>query len=276
MSLSIRSAPLRAGRTAGPGLALLAGVLIGGVLIAGAPFAAPAAAQSVPTPSVPPAPPAPPAPAHPSAPRIVVAPVQREIIVRRVVDDSTFRNRATLGMSLSATGTRRDTLGVFVTRVVPGGPAEQSGIIEGDRIAAVNGVDLRLNPADADDPYAAGLPAHRLTRTVTQLKPGNTVSLRVYSNGRYRDVSATTGRMSEVYHNRSGSMLSVSDVSDMVGMVGMQLDRIGPELDRLRPQLERIGPMVRESVERAIDSLPRDIHIELQRARESEPDGKRQ
>ena len=44
-------------------------------------------------------------------------------------------NRAALGIELRPTGTRRDTLGVFVAAVTPRGPAETAGIIEGDRIA---------------------------------------------------------------------------------------------------------------------------------------------
>src|SRR3954467_7221107 len=57
--------------------------------------------------------------------------------------DSAMAKRAALGIELRATGTRRDTLGVFVEAVTPKGPAESAGIIEGDRIAAINGVDLR-------------------------------------------------------------------------------------------------------------------------------------
>src|SRR5688500_5971000 len=38
-------------------------------------------------------------------------------------DDSAMMNRAALGIELRATGTRRDTLGVFVAAVTKGGPA---------------------------------------------------------------------------------------------------------------------------------------------------------
>ena len=106
--------------------------------------------------------------------------------------------RAALGLELRATGTRRDTLGVFVQAVTPKGPAETAGIIEGDRIAAINGVDLRTTAADVDDSYTNGLAAHRLTREVQKLTPGNRVTLRVYSGGRFRDVQVTAGKASEV------------------------------------------------------------------------------
>lgn len=166
-----------------------------------------------------------PPPLPPHAPRI-----QRETIRWSFAEeDSTYRNRATLGLALSSTGSSRDTLGVFVTRVVPGGPAERAGIIEGDRIGAINGVDLRMSSADVDDSYAAGVPTHRLSRAVAKLSPGNKVSLRVYSNGRYRDVSVATGRMSDVYRDRQRFMFSLGDLNDVMGPA---LNGMGAELER--------------------------------------------
>jgi len=112
--------------------------------------------------------------------------------------DSAMAKRAALGLELRTTGTRRDTLGVFVEAVTPKGPAEFAGIIEGDRIAGINGVDLRTAAGDTDDSYANGLAAHRLGREVQKLTPGNRVTLRVYSGGRFRDVQVTAGKASDV------------------------------------------------------------------------------
>jgi hypothetical protein len=126
-------------------------------------------------------------------------------IFRRMAEvDSAAMRRAALGMQLSATGSLRDTLGVFVTRVTPKGPAENAGIVEGDRISAINGVDLRISPADVDDNYTNGLPSHRLTREVGKLTPGSRVNLRVYSGGRFRDVQVTAGRASDVFKGERG------------------------------------------------------------------------
>lgn len=114
--------------------------------------------------------------------------------------DSVLMKRAILGIELRPTGTKRDTLGVFVEAVIPKGPAENAGIIEGDRIAAINGVDLRASAADVEDEYTNGLSAHRLTREVQKLTPGSRVTLRVYSGGRFRDVQVTAGRASDFMH----------------------------------------------------------------------------
>lgn len=234
--------------------------------------AAPAIAQSNPAPTPPPVAPVAPPPA-PTPPR-------QRMDVRRprlFLDDSAYRNRATLGMSLSSTGSKRDTLGVFVTRVVPGGPAERVGIIEGDRIASINDVSLRLSNVDLDDPYAAGLPAHRISRTVEKLTAGNSVRLRVYGNGRFRDVNVTTGKMSDVYTGHDRMMmfsLNGMDGLDTIGpamsALGPELDKIGPAMERIGPELEKIGPRIRVEMKHAMDEMPRDIHVELDRER-SEP-----
>ncbi|HEV2641541.1 MAG TPA: PDZ domain-containing protein [Candidatus Elarobacter sp.] len=236
--------------------------VIGAVLVA-----MPSFAQQVPAPPPsPPAPAAPPAPPAPTPPRLQ--------ILRRPYfrDDSTYLNRPTLGMSISMTGSKRDTLGVFVTRVAPNGPAERAGIVEGDRIVAINDVSLKASPSDLDDPYAMGLAAHRLSRTVSKLAPGTGVKLRVYSGGRTRDVTVTAGRMGDVYRERNRMMI-FSD-GDMEGMIGPALARIGPSLemigpamrDAMIPALDEIGPTVQRSVERAMREIPRDmprdIHIE--------------
>lgn len=230
---------------------------------------APLAAQG--TPPAPPAPPEP--PAHVVAPRVPPPPTpprgpmpgERIRVIRRFADDSAARNRPTLGMMLAPTGSVRDTIGVFVTRVVPGGPAERAGIIEGDRIAAIDGISLKVNPVDVDDSYAAALPVHRASRTVAKLTPGTTVTLRVYANGRYRDVTVTAARSGDVYKNHPYMLFSTGDVDSIVmpalAAIGPALQSVGPQLERIGPMLERMGPMiderVRESVDSALDALPR-------------------
>lgn len=156
------------------------------------------------------------APKKDDAPRKVLSPdrdgcVTRdgrtECVFRKMDFDSALRKRPAIGVQLGATGTARDTLGVFVTRVVPKGPAEKAGIIEGDRIVSINGVDLRVNAADAEDSYAASLPSRRLTREVGKLNPGNVANLRVWSGGRVRDVQVTIGNAWDLRESGSYGML---------------------------------------------------------------------
>ena len=169
--------------------------------------------------------------------------------------DSAMARRAALGLELRPTGTRRDTLGVFIAAVTPKGPAETAGIIEGDRIAAINGVDLRTAAGDVDDSYTNGLAAHRLTREVQKLTPGSRVTLRVYSGGRFRDVQVTAGKASDV--RRLGGRFSFrvpgpDGLMEFDGPGGVMMLR--PELPILRKQIE---PLMLDHLR----DLPKKIQI---------------
>jgi len=166
--------------------------------------------------------------------------------------DSTMARRAALGLELRATGTRRDTLGVFVEAVTPKGPAETAGIIEGDRIAAINGVDLRTAAGDVEDSYVNGLAAHRLGREVQKLTPGTRVTLRVYSGGRFRDVQVTTGKASDLMRlgRFNFRVPGPGGMMEFNGPGGHDM-MIGPEM--------MMGPEMRGRIE--MNSLPRRIQI---------------
>jgi PDZ domain len=175
--------------------------------------------------------------------------------------DSAMAKRAALGIELRATGTRRDTLGVFVEAVTPKGPAEAAGIIEGDRIAVINGVDLRTSSADVEDPYTNGLAAHRLTREVQKLTPGSRVTLRVYSGGRFRDVQVVAGKASDILG--FGGAFRVG----MPGPAGAEFEgpggaMFGPELELMR---DRMGPshpdVLNPLFRKQIEALPKRIQI---------------
>jgi hypothetical protein len=160
--------------------------------------------------------------------------------------DSVMAKRAALGLELRTTGTRRDTLGVFVEAVTPKGPAEAAGIVEGDRVAAINGVDLRTSAADVDDSYTNEIASHRLTREVQKLTPGSRVNLRIYSGGRFRDVGVVAGKASDVM--RLGNRFNIR-VPGPEGM--MPFD--GPGVMMLRPGMplmrERVDPLMRERLQ---------------------------
>ena len=176
----------------------------------------------------------------------------RKIFLRA---DSAMAKRAALGLSLRATGTRRDTLGVFVDAVTPKGPAETAGIIEGDRIAAINGVDLRTASGDIDDSYTNGLAAHRLSREVQKLTPGSRVTLRVYSGGRFRDVQVTAGKASDLMRLGGRFNFRVPGRDGMMEFNGPgSAMMFGPDMPMLRGQIE---PLLRERMK----DLPNKIQL---------------
>jgi predicted metalloprotease with PDZ domain len=107
-------------------------------------------------------------------------------------------DRAVLGISLGGNGSRRDTLGVLVIGIADDGPAAKAGIDEGDRIASINGVDLRVAAEDAGDWQASNSRINRLNRAMENVKAGDAVELRVYSNGQTRSVRVEAAKASEV------------------------------------------------------------------------------
>jgi hypothetical protein len=166
--------------------------------------------------------------------------------------DSAMAKRAALGIELRATGTRRDTLGVFVDAVTPKGPAETAGIVEGDRIAAINGVDLRTPVADIDDAYSNGMASHRLTREVRKLTPGSRVTLRVFSNGRFKDVQIVAGKATD--QMRFGGRFNIDGPGRPMTMPfgepgGVML---APEMKMLRRDMV---PLMRDRVKHDIDDI---------------------
>ncbi len=145
-------------------------------------------------------------------------------MVRRMND------RAVLGFTIGSTGSPRDTIGVFVSAVTNDGPAEKAGIVEGDRIAAINGVNLRVAREDAEDPAVGNAKAERMRREISELVAGDTVTLTVISAGRSRTVRVKTVKASEL-----------------------------PGAQSLLPGLELRGlaPAMREEVERSMTTRPK-------------------
>ena len=114
----------------------------------------------------------------------------------------TFRrvsgDRAVLGISLGGNGSRRDTLGVLVVGVADDGPAAKAGLDEGDRVSAINGVDLRVAGEDAGDWQASRARINRLNREMEKVKAGDAVELRVYSAGQVKTVRVEAAKAADV------------------------------------------------------------------------------
>ena len=111
--------------------------------------------------------------------------------------------RAMIGVSTSSSATARDTLGILVASVRPGSPAEKAGIEEGNRIASINGVSLRLAAADIGDEQMSGVLSRRLTRELDKLKPGDEVELRVYASGQMKTLKVKTIAPADLAQTRS-------------------------------------------------------------------------
>ena len=214
-------------------------------------------------------------------------------------------DRPALGFGLGSSGSRRDTLGVLVMSVADSTPAARAGLEEGNRIAAINGLNLRVAADDAGDRYLGGARAQRLQREIAALKPGSDVTLRVYSNGQFRDVRMKVAREGDLPRDGSrflflggerGMMAPMGSMRPMSPMVpGMAMPPVAPvppttsrdefhfelgpefrrqieemqtELRMLGPELESIGPILerlRPELERVRVEIPKAVR----RAREA-------
>ena len=97
--------------------------------------------------------------------------------------------RIPLGFSVGTSGGDRDTLGLLVVAVTPESPADRAGITEGSRVAAVNGVSLRLTPDEVGRATASDAAMRRLTREVQGARPGVPVVLQVFGGGRRQTIT---------------------------------------------------------------------------------------
>jgi S1-C subfamily serine protease len=160
---------------------------------------------------------------------------------------SDMENRPALGFSIGSTGSRRDTLGVLVMSVSDSSPASKAGIEEGNRIAAIGGVNLRVPREDAGDRYLGSTKAQRLQREISALKVGETVTLKVYSNGQFRDVSLKVARAGDLpkgyggmmYLNGDGFIGAMPAMPMMPSMPSMPMMPSMPSM----PSMPRIAPM---------------------------------
>ena len=172
--------------------------------------------------------------------------------------------RAALGLSISSTGRKRDTVGVFVSSVSEDAPAEKAGIVEGDRIASINGVDVRAPREDAGDRWASSRRERRLQREIRKLKAGQTAELVVVTGGRSRTVKVTAARARDLMHHDGTEFFRFGDGMEEMNWDGLNetLRRVVPEVRR---QMDRELPRAMEEVRRSMDRLP--MELRLHRAR---------
>lgn len=170
---------------------------------------------------------------------VQVTPVDPSMLMQQELAPLGWRaerdDRAVLGLTITSTGSPRDTLGVFVQAVAPDGPAERAGIVEGDRIAAINGVSLRVAREDAEDRAVGAARAERLQREVAKLKAGETAELTVVTAGRSRAVRVTAAKASEL--PGGGAMRIIRPERDGGGMRIIRPEPLEPMRAPLRGTL---------------------------------------
>jgi hypothetical protein len=118
------------------------------------------------------------------------------------------------------------------------GPAEKAGIFEGDRIAAINGVDVRVRAEDAGDAQIAGARIQRFRREISKAKPGDNVELRVWSDGGYKTMRVTLGKASDFRQTRRGMSMFRFDGDDF-SFPGGHIAPMPP-----MPPMPPMGPMI--------------------------------
>ena len=138
-------------------------------------------------------------------------------------------DRAVLGLNTGSSGDR-DTLGLLIMSITPGSPAEKAGLEEGNRIASINGVNLRLSREDAGERDMAGLTSRRLTREMGKLKAGDEVTLKVWKDGGYKDIKIKTVAADELSPRRTSWS---SDEWEERPMFGLSLGSTGSRRDTL-------------------------------------------
>ena len=190
-----------------------------------------------------------------SARTVQVTPVKASSLMQQELGPLGWRtdaaDRAVLGLTITGTGSVRDTLGVFVQAVAPDGPAEKAGIVEGDRIAAINGVSLRVAREDAEDRAVGAARAERLQREVAKLKAGETAELTVVTAGRSRTVRVTAVKASALPGGGAEATFFRAPMPQLLRELPMR-SREGGEVRIIRPEREggevrviRPGPLER-------------------------------
>jgi serine protease Do len=186
-------------------------------------------------------------------------------------------DRPALGFGIGSSGSRRDTLGVLVVSVQDSTPAAAAGLEEGNRVAAINGVDLRVAREDAGDNYMANARAQRLMREVSKLKPGSDVTLRVYSDGRFRDVKMKVARAGDLPRGRgmmifggSGMMAPMPAMAPRSPMAPMRVRPARPAMPVSPPDapelMEPLSDMHFE-IGPQIEAALRQAGLQLERVR---------
>jgi hypothetical protein len=128
-----------------------------------------------------------------------------------------------LGIRASTTGTARDTLGLLISPVTPGGPGDRGGIDPGNRLAEVNNVNLRIAAGNVGRPESEETAQRLLSRALQGVRPGDYVRIRLFGDGRYRSMAIQTPGPEGA---KSAPPTQLQGIVDGIGSLRAQLDRL--------------------------------------------------
>jgi S1-C subfamily serine protease len=156
----------------------------------------------------------------------------------RVFAASSQSARRVLGVGFAQRGSIRDTAGLLITSLTDSGAAETAGLMEGDRVVSIDGIDLRVPAADAGSPEGVEARIARLRRTLDAARDSQPVRLEVLSDGRRRTFSVTPRKATGW-----GWSISPGQMQDLASDMRASLDRnmaeSQRELARSRIEIER-------------------------------------
>lgn len=98
---------------------------------------------------------------------------------------------AMLGVTPRASTGAADTLGLLIEDVDENMPAARAGIRRGSRLVSIDGVNLRLDPADIGNGAAERIPEGRLRRLLADKAPGDPVTVVSLTDGRRETTQVT-------------------------------------------------------------------------------------
>jgi len=140
--------------------------------------------------------------------------------------------RTILGATVSTSGTDRDTLGLLISAVTPGGPADRGGVESGSRLAEINGISLRIDPADVGRRESQDAAMRRLSHELHAVQPGDSLALRVVAGGRVRKLTIQTPRSAEPRADvapKPVTQVSLTGVIDGISDLRTQLLRLAQD-----------------------------------------------
>ncbi|HYW49171.1 MAG TPA: PDZ domain-containing protein [Gemmatimonadaceae bacterium] len=166
--------------------------------------------------------------------------------------------RRVLGVSFSQRGSMRDTAGLLITEVTSGGAADKAGLMEGDRVISIDGVDLRVPAVDAGSAEGSEARIARVRRALEAARDSQPVRLEVLSEGRRRTVSLVPTREQGWSFNGAQLENMARDLRDgLSGLTGRRMYFNGSEEERegARERAEAVRERAQDARERAREQV---------------------